>query len=185
VRFTNWSKHCVPLDWLTIDWLTIQGSCRPWTPQAPATTDFWTRFWPWSGSRTPSPHSTVTRMTWRSSVRVLGVAVSLFWRCRLWLKVEWMSFLPARLVVSSATSNSNRPIRSAEQEDTLSKASATHDRTWSLNQMDGWPLRACWAIQRSWFARVNALCNLSHKKSREVAAHFRADFWVGAASRCV
>ena len=33
-----------------------------------------------------------------------------------------------------------------------------------------------WAIQRSWFARVNALCNLSRKKSREVAAHFRADF---------
>ena len=25
-----------------------------------------------------------------------------------------------------------------------------------------------WAIQRSWFARVNALCNLSRKKSREV-----------------
>ena len=33
-----------------------------------------------------------------------------------------------------------------------------------------------WAIQRSWFARVNVLCNLSRKKSREVAAHFRADF---------
>ena len=33
-----------------------------------------------------------------------------------------------------------------------------------------------WAIQRSWFARVNAFCNLSRKKSREVAAHFRADF---------
>ena len=33
-----------------------------------------------------------------------------------------------------------------------------------------------WVIQRSWFARVNALCNLSAKKSREVAAHFRADF---------
>ena len=33
-----------------------------------------------------------------------------------------------------------------------------------------------WAIQQSWFARVNALCNLSRKKSREVAAHFRADF---------
>ena len=33
-----------------------------------------------------------------------------------------------------------------------------------------------WAIPRSWFARVNALCNLSRKKSREVAAHFRADF---------
>ena len=32
------------------------------------------------------------------------------------------------------------------------------------------------AIQRSWFARVNALCNLSRKKSREVAVHFRADF---------
>ena len=42
-----------------------------------------------------------------------------------------------------------------------------------------------WAIQRSWFARVNALCNLSCKKLREVAAHFRADFWVGVASRCV
>ena len=38
-------------------------------------------------------------------------------------------------------------------------------------------LRQCyWAIQRSWFARVNALCNLSRKKSREVAAHIRADF---------
>ena len=24
-----------------------------------------------------------------------------------------------------------------------------------------------WAIQRSWFAGVNALCNLSRKKSRE------------------
>ena len=33
-----------------------------------------------------------------------------------------------------------------------------------------------WAIQRSWFARVNAPCNLSRKTSREVAAHFRADF---------
>ena len=42
-----------------------------------------------------------------------------------------------------------------------------------------------WEIQWIWFARVNALGNLSHKKSREVAAHFRADFWVGVASRCV
>ena len=33
-----------------------------------------------------------------------------------------------------------------------------------------------WAIQRSWFARVNVLCNLSRKQSREVAEHFRADF---------
>ena len=36
--------------------------------------------------------------------------------------------------------------------------------------------RLYWAIQQSWFARVNALCNLSRKKSREVTAHFRADF---------
>ena len=36
-------------------------------------------------------------------------------------------------------------------------------------------LQCYWAIQRSWFARVNAHCNLSRKKSREVAAHFRAD----------
>ena len=70
-----------------------------------------------------------------------------------------------------------------------------------------------WAIQRSFFARVNALRNLSRKKSREVAAClvvigrfseafllewmpfviFRArsrersqrHFWVGVASRCV
>ena len=40
--------------------------------------------------------------------------------------------------------------------------------------IQAWPVY--WAIQRSWFARVNALCNLSRKKSREVAAHFRADF---------
>ena len=33
-----------------------------------------------------------------------------------------------------------------------------------------------WVIQQSWFATVNVLCNLSCKKSREVAAHFRADF---------
>ena len=37
-------------------------------------------------------------------------------------------------------------------------------------------IRCYWAIQRSWFARVNALFNLSRKKSREVAAHIRADF---------
>ena len=42
-----------------------------------------------------------------------------------------------------------------------------------------------WAIQRSWFARVNALCNLLQKKLWEVAAHFLADFWVGVALRCV
>ena len=33
-----------------------------------------------------------------------------------------------------------------------------------------------WAIQRSWFARVNALCNISRNMLQEVAAHFRADF---------
>ena len=32
---------------------------------------------------------------------------------------------------------------------------------------------------------VNALCNLLRKKSREVAAHFQADFWVSVASHCV
>ena len=42
-----------------------------------------------------------------------------------------------------------------------------------------------WAIQWSWFARVNVLCNLSRKKLREITAHFRADFWVGIASHCV
>ena len=36
--------------------------------------------------------------------------------------------------------------------------------------------RPYWTIQRSWFARVNALCNLSCQKSQEIAAHFRADF---------
>ena len=50
----------------------------------------------------------------------------------------------------------------------------------ALNELQGY-----WAIQRSWFARVNVLCNLSAKKSWEVAAHFRADFWVGVASCCV
>ena len=42
-----------------------------------------------------------------------------------------------------------------------------------------------WAMQRSWFARVNTLCNLSRKKLQEVAAHFWADFGVGVASCCV
>ena len=55
--------------------------------------------------------------------------------------------------------------------------------------LSSWRFSPDWAIQRSWFARVNALCNLSRKKSRkksrEVAAHFRADFWAGVASRCV
>ena len=48
-----------------------------------------------------------------------------------------------------------------------------------------WRLRLYWAVQWSWFARVNVRCNLSCKKSREVERHFRADFWVGVASRCV
>ena len=33
-----------------------------------------------------------------------------------------------------------------------------------------------WAVQSSWFARVNALCNLSRKKSREVAASLPGRF---------
>ena len=36
--------------------------------------------------------------------------------------------------------------------------------------------QCCWAVQRSWFARVNALCNLSRKKSREVAASLPGRF---------
>ena len=40
-------------------------------------------------------------------------------------------------------------------------------------------------MKRSWFARVNALYNLLCKKSREVAAHFRANFGVGVASHCI
>ena len=33
-----------------------------------------------------------------------------------------------------------------------------------------------WAVQWSWFARVNALCNLSRKKSREAAASLPGRF---------
>ena len=33
-----------------------------------------------------------------------------------------------------------------------------------------------WAVQWSWFAQVNALCNLSRKKSREVAASLPGQF---------
>ena len=43
----------------------------------------------------------------------------------------------------------------------------------------------CWAVQWSWFARVNALCNLSLKKSREVASSLPADFCVGVVSHCL
>ena len=38
-----------------------------------------------------------------------------------------------------------------------------------------------WAVQWSWFARVNALCNLSRKKSREVASSLPGRFL----SRCI
>ena len=33
-----------------------------------------------------------------------------------------------------------------------------------------------WAVQWSWFAQVNAICNLSRKKSREVAASLPGQF---------
>ena len=33
-----------------------------------------------------------------------------------------------------------------------------------------------WRFSKSWFARVNALCNLSRKKSREVAASLSGRF---------
>ena len=38
------------------------------------------------------------------------------------------------------------------------------------------PSLVYWAVQWSWFARVNALCNLSRKKSREVAASLPGRF---------
>ena len=37
----------------------------------------------------------------------------------------------------------------------------------------------------SWFAWVNALCNLSRKKSQEVTVSFPGQFWIGVASHCV
>jgi len=37
-------------------------------------------------------------------------------------------------------------------------------------------VHSVWAVQWSWFARVNALCNLSRKKSREVAASLPGRF---------
>ena len=39
-----------------------------------------------------------------------------------------------------------------------------------------WALSVFWAVQWSWFARVNALCTFSRKKSREVAASLPGRF---------
>ena len=50
----------------------------------------------------------------------------------------------------------------------LSPLEAIQRRTWRLGPY--------WAVQRSWFARVNALCNLSRKKSREVAESLPSRF---------
>ena len=61
--------------------------------------------------------------------------------------------------------------RASERKNSNSKALFSKHRSLGSFEPDNY-----WAIQRSWFARVNALCNLSRKKSREVAAHFRADF---------
>ena len=49
---------------------------------------------------------------------------------------------------------------------------------WKLHGLtnNGYWLVAYWAVQWSWFARVNALCNLSRKKSREVAASLPGRF---------
>ena len=41
---------------------------------------------------------------------------------------------------------------------------------WTGVIVNAWFTITYWAVQWSWFARVNALCNLSRKKSREVAA---------------
>ena len=48
----------------------------------------------------------------------------------------------------------------------------SHSRPFSANSF---PVCAVLGDSAKLFARVNALCNLSRKKSREVAAHFRAD----------
>ena len=48
-----------------------------------------------------------------------------------------------------------------------------HSIIWSLT---GLTAIRYWAVQWSWFARVNALCNLSRKKSREVAASLPGRF---------
>ena len=42
--------------------------------------------------------------------------------------------------------------------------------------LPSWRLRPYWAVQWRWFARVNVLCNLSHKKSPEVAASLPGQF---------
>ena len=42
--------------------------------------------------------------------------------------------------------------------------------------MTFYPNVCYWAVQWSWFARVNAFCNLSRKKSREVAASLPGRF---------
>ena len=47
------------------------------------------------------------------------------------------------------------------------------------------PSPCYWAVQWSWFTRVNALCNLSRKKSWKVTLQLPGRFWVGVASRCV
>ena len=47
---------------------------------------------------------------------------------------------------------------------------------WSISRFD------CWAVQRSWFARVNTICNLSHLKSREVQASLPGQF---LSRRCI
>ena len=50
-------------------------------------------------------------------------------------------------------------------------------RPWPYLSAESIALNNCyWAVQWSWFARVNALCNLSRKKSREVAASLPGRF---------
>ena len=54
------------------------------------------------------------------------------------------------------------------------------DPQWALNNTElavqyMW-VHGCWAVQWSWFSRVNALCNLSRKKSREVSASLPGRF---------
>ena len=53
------------------------------------------------------------------------------------------------------------------------------------SRVDGLYVNCSELVGKEQGRELNALCNLSWKKLREVAAHYQADFWVGVASCCV
>ena len=57
----------------------------------------------------------------------------------------------------------------------LSPGKRSQNPAWRYEQ-GRWLSLVYWAVQWSWFAWVNALCNLSRKKSREVAASLPGRF---------